>query len=284
MVAIQLLTSFLVALSAIAPKALCATLPHNPHTELDFGPIFDPLTFNDTSFESGSSVLDAIFNDPEIPFTETPADNIDLSGDTDHNNLEKRALKRYNYLKWKVTLTGYINSVNYVGERGNPVTFQVTSADVYVFDKIRKNAKDIIIKWRNPNGGQALPGCIYWMTNRRLYKFLAPGDRTEPNIYTDTVPTIVEKKNQLYAWETYRAGKDYNRWNQFSARYQWFIGWGLPDTIRSGGARFNWAATGVQKMNGEIYVQSLGYPYRHTFYYAKVSDLYNNPAPPFDSY
>ncbi|KAK6335758.1 hypothetical protein TWF730_003135 [Orbilia blumenaviensis] len=268
MVAAQLFTSFLVALSVV-PKALCATLPaQNPHTELDFGPIFDPLSFNDTSFESGSTALDALFNDPEIPLTETPDQSIDP---TNGNPLEKRALKRYNYLKWKVTLTGYINSVNYVGDVGSPVRFRVTSADVYVFDKLRKNAKDIIIKWRNPNGGDALPGCIYWMTNRRLYKFLAPGDRTEPTLYDDTVPTILEKKNQLYAWETYRAGKTYNRWNQFSARYQWFVGWGLPDTIRSGGVRFNWAATGVQKMSGEIYVQSLGYPYRHTFYYATIS-------------
>lgn len=266
MVAVQLLTSLLAALS-IAPGVIAGILPHNPHKELDFGPIFDPLTFNDTTLASGTDVLDAIFNDPEVPFTETP-DNTDEFAP---NPLEKRALKRYNYLKWKVTMTGYVNTVRYVGETGRPITFRVTSADIYVFDKIRKNARDIIIKWRNPNGGDAAPGCIYWMTNRRLYKFLAPGDRTEPVLYDDTVPTILEKTNQLYAWETYAAGKKYNRWNQFSAKYQWFVGWGLPEGVRSGGTRFKWAGTGVQKMTGEIYVHSLGYPYAHSFYYATIS-------------
>ncbi|KAK6505839.1 hypothetical protein TWF481_007730 [Arthrobotrys musiformis] len=271
MVAARVLASLLAGFS-IAPKALCATLPQEPHAGLiDFGPIFDPSTFNDTFFESGGSVFDALFNDPEIPFTETPDDDLGLSEKPDeHSPLEKRALKRYNYLKWKVTLTGHINTVNYAGDKGFPIPFKVTSADVYVFDKIRKNAKDIIIKWRNPNGGEALPGCIYWMTNRRLYKFLLPGDRTEPTLYTDTVPTILEKKNQLYAWETYRSGKDYNRWNQFSVIKTWFAGW-LPEGIRNGGARFTWATTGVQKMTGEIYVQSLGYPYRHSYYYATIS-------------
>ncbi|KAK6343131.1 hypothetical protein TWF718_008504 [Orbilia javanica] len=266
MVAVRLLASLLAAFSTI-PKALCATLPHGPRAELDFSSIFDPSTFNQTFFEPGSSVIDDLLNDPEIPFTETPVDG---SGEAGHNNLERRASKRYNYLRYKVTLTGYINNVWSTADFGNPVRFKVTSADVYVFDKIRNNAKDIIIKWRNPNGGQALPGCIYWMTNKRLYKFLAPGGKPEPT-YTDTVPTVLENQNQLIALELYGAGKDYNRWNQFSARYFFAVGWGLPDGIRNGGARFKFATTGTKQINGFIYVQSLGYPFRHSYYYATIS-------------
>ncbi|KAF3939997.1 hypothetical protein ABW19_dt0202443 [Dactylella cylindrospora] len=258
MLSSRLLTP-LVALIAITPSIFATAVP-DPFVELSDGLNVDPADFNATEFvHPGPDFFDKLMNDPEIPFTDVP-ENV-----TEPHTLEKRALKRYNYLKFKVTLNGHLNQVINTQDPGRPWYFRCTSADLYIFDKIRRNARDIVLVWRNPNGGNAVPGSIFYMTNKRLYKFLLPGDSTEPVWYDDTVTVKWTGYNQLTGLQTYYPGANYNRRNEFTIAWTWWVGWALPEVVRSGGINIKWE-DGPKKIIGAIDVQGLGYPLRHRYY------------------
>ncbi|KAF3904226.1 hypothetical protein ABW21_db0206113 [Orbilia brochopaga] len=262
MIPVNLLASLL-GISSVIPAVLSAAVPKAPPSLLNIDELnreMDAVTLNSTI--SGID-FDAIMNDPQVPWDgEPPA--------TDKGSLEKRA-KAYNYIKFKVTLEGAIGHLHGFDFTtgaplfypGSPIPFRATSADLYVFDKFRANARDILLIWREPDSGQALPGSIFYMTNRRLYKFIYPGDSTEPVLYDDASYVKWKGFNDLYASQDYISGAPYNGRNIFSAYYYFVTGWGNPAVIRSGDMRMQWPDG--RNVKGWFYFQSLGYPYDHYY-------------------
>ncbi|KAJ6257461.1 hypothetical protein Dda_7246 [Drechslerella dactyloides] len=269
MALIKLFTTIL-GVSSMVPAVFGATIP-TVSSLLDIDTLnreMDAFTVNSTT--SGLDFFDAIMNDPEIPFEGTS-----YSDSIEKNTLEKRA-RAYNYIKFKVTLDGalgHLHGFDSVGNPlfypGSPTRFRATSADLYVFDRFRRNARDMALIWREPNAGQARPGSTIWMTNKRLYKFFYPGDSTEPVWYDDTIYVKWKGFNDLYASQDYFPGGDYNRRCEFSAYQNWLLGWGNPVVIRSGDMRIQWRDG--SNLAGWIYVQSLGYPFDHYYYTATIT-------------
>ncbi|EWC43747.1 hypothetical protein DRE_07365 [Drechslerella stenobrocha 248] len=248
-----------------------ATLPIQRLNLEDVDRELDGLTANSTS-HTGVDIFDTIINNPEIPFSDLLT-GIPLDNDTDAHPLEKRA-KRYNALKFKVTLTGEIGHLNLAiewGGTGQYQPFRATSADLYIFDKLGRNARDILLVWRDPTAGRAAPGSVRWMTNTRLYSFLYPGDRTEPVRYDDTIYTKWQGFNNLLAQQTYTPGGIYNGRCVWGARYGFLLGWGDTEVARNSGMRLVWSNAASPTISGWVTLRSLGYPYDHYYYTASIS-------------
>ncbi|KAK6336102.1 hypothetical protein TWF696_001670 [Orbilia brochopaga] len=272
MVPVKLLASILGISSAI-PSVLGAAVPSAPPSwPLNIDELnrqMDAHPMNSTA--SGLDFFDSIMNDPQVPWDGEPP-----SIATDKTPLEKRA-KAYNYIKFKVTLSGEIGHLHGFDFTtgaplfypGSPIPFRATSADLYVFDKFRRNARDMLLIWREPYSGQALPGSTFLMTNRRLYKFIYPGDTTEPVLYDDGFYVKWKGYNDLYASFDYTPGGYYNGRCIFSARNDWLLGWGNAEVVRSGDFRVQWPDE--KNCKGWVYVKSLGYPIDHYYYIASFT-------------